>query len=421
MNQIQIPPVTVLLDRLSVIEALSRESTESQQFKYRGTMQPLPIVRVHISLPVYRTANHRTKTLQEEYLAKHPDLPKSFFQEDADSAIVQDAQREILETLIDQQDLLDSFRKATVEQEEPLLCTRDGKVVNGNRRLCAWRKLFSEDSVQYRKFESIQIMLLPSDCTEDDENEIERELQIKKTHRAEYSWHTKAAMIKEMFDRGARNKIQIAELFDSKPSEIDRAIACFEKAREYLYSIGHSGEWSLVDKEEWAFRKIVEGEKTIRDQGLKDVFSACVAALLQVAPEDIGGRKYEIIPKLAENISSVAEVAQKEILPEGTTASTPMALVMKTAKECRKPENLQKTAELVRTVLEAAEEKEDDREKSLCLLRDLTDISTRLVSAKNRDLDDRQQDLHAAMKQIEAILENAEFVKQWIERHGTQG
>ena len=116
MNQIQTPPVTVLLDRVSVIEALSRESTESQQFKYRGTMQPLPIVRVHLSLPVSRTANPRTKTLQEEYLAKHPDLPKSFFQEDADSAIVQDAQREILETLIDQQDLLNSFRKATVEQ-----------------------------------------------------------------------------------------------------------------------------------------------------------------------------------------------------------------------------------------------------------------------------------------------------------------
>ena len=94
---------------------------------------------------------------------------------------------------------------------------------------------------------------------------------------------------------------------------------------------------------------------------------------------------------------------------------------MKTAKECRKPENLKKTAELVRTVLEAAEEKEGDREKSLSLLRDLTDISTRLVSAKNRDLDDRQKDLHSAMKQIEAILENAEFVKQWIERHGTQG
>ena len=78
MNQIQTPPVTVLLDRISVIEALSRESTESQQFKYRGTMQPLPIVRVHLGLPIYRTANHRTKTLQEEYLAKHPDLPKSF-------------------------------------------------------------------------------------------------------------------------------------------------------------------------------------------------------------------------------------------------------------------------------------------------------------------------------------------------------
>ncbi len=421
MNQSQTPPVTVLLDRLSTLEALARETKESQPFRFRGAMQSLPIVRVRLDLPVYRTENHRTKTLQEEYLAKHPELPENFFREDSDSAVVQNAQREILETLIDQQDLLEFFKKASAEQEEPLLCTRDGTVVNGNRRLCAWRKLYGEDSVQYRRFESVQIMLLPSDCTEDDENEIERELQIKKTHRADYSWHTKAAMIKEMFDAGGRSKAQIAELFDAKPSEIDRAIACFEKAREHLVSIGHPGEWSRVDKAEFAFRRIVEGEKSIRDQGLKDVFSACAEALLQVAPDDLGGRKYEIIPKLAENIASVTEVAEKEILPEGTTASTPMALAMKTAKECRKPENLAKTAELVKSVLEAADEKQDDKERSLSLLRDLTDISTRLVSAKNRDLDDRQQDLHAALKQIEAILENAGFVKDWIKRHDAQG
>ena len=421
MSQTQTPPVTVLLDRLSTLEALARETSESQPFRYRGAMQTLPIVRVRLDLPVYRTENHRTKTLQEEYLAKHPELPATFFREDSDSAVVQNAQREILETLIDQQDLLDSFKKASSEQEEPLLCTRDGTVVNGNRRLCAWRKLYGEDPVQYRKFESVQIMLLPSDCTEEDENEIERELQIKKTHRAEYSWHTKAAMIKEMFDAGGRSKAQIAELFDAKPSEIDRSIACFEKARDHLVSIGHPGEWSRVDKAEFAFRRIVEGEKTIRDQGLKEVFSACAEALLQVAPDDLGGRKYEIIPKLAENIASVAEMAEKEILPEGTTASTPMALAMKTANECRKPENLEKTAELVKSVLEAADEKEGDEERSLSLLRDLTDISTRLVSAKNRDLDDRQKDLRGSLRQIEAILETAGFVKEWIEHHDAQG
>lgn len=421
MNQIQTSPVSVLLDRLSTLESLARETNETQPFKYRGAMQALPLVRVRIDFPIYRVANHRTKTLQEEYLAKHPELPKTFFREDSDSVAVQNAQYEILNTLIDQQGLLESFQKATVEQEEPLLCTRDGTVINGNRRLCAWRKLYCEDPVKYRKFESVQLMLLPSDCTEEDINEIERELQIKKSHRAEYSWHTKASMIKELFDDGGRSKVHIAELFDLKPSEIDRAIACFEKAREYLASIGHPGEWSRVDKEEFAFRKIVEAEKTIRDQGLKEMFSACASVLLQVSSEGLGGRKYEIIPRLAENIASVVEVAEKEILPEGVTASNEMALAMKTANECRKPENLKKTAELIRNVIEAAGEKESDIEKSTCLLRDLADISTRLVSAKNRDLDDRQKELRAALRQIEAIIENAEFVKQWIKQHDTQG
>ena len=421
MSQTQTPPVTVLLDRLATLETLARETSELYPFRFRGTIQSLPVVRVRLDLPIYRTANHRTKTLQEEYLAKHSELPPDFFRVDCDSEAVQNAQQEILETLIDQQDLLDSFKKASAEQEEPLLCTRDGTVVNGNRRLCAWRKLYGEDSIQYKRFKSVQLMLLPSDCTPEDEDEVERELQIKKTHRADYSWHTKAAMIKEMFDAGGRSKVQIAELFDAKPSEIDRAIACFEKAREHLVSIGHPGEWSRLDKEEFAFRKIVEGEKSIRDPGLKEVFSACAGALLQVVSDDLGGRKYEIIPKLAENIAAVTEVAQKEILPEGTTASTPMALAMKTANACRKPENLERTAELVKSVLEAAEEKEGDRERSLSLLHDLTDISTRLVSAKNRDLDDRQKDLHAALKQIESILENAEFVKEWIKHHDSEG
>lgn len=420
MENIIPTPVPVLLDRLSTLNALAAESRETQQFRFRGALQQLPLVRVRLELPVYRTGNHRTKTLQEEYLANHPDLPANFFRVDSDSAIVQNAQHAILETLLNQQDLLDSFRKATVAQDEPLLCTRDGTIVNGNRRLCAWRKLFAEDPIQYKRFESIELLLLPSDCTEADIDEIERELQIKKSHRAEYSWHTKAAMIQEIFDVGSRNKAQIAELFDMKPAEIDVAIACFEKAREHLASIGHPGEWSRVDKAEFAFRKIVSEEKKIRDEGLKEVFSACSAALLQATSEDIGNRKYDIIPKLAENLPAVAEVLEKELLPDDAKSSSSRVKAMKSASLCRKPENTEKAVELIKTIIEAAGEKNADREKGLSLLHDLTKISTQLISVKMRDLDERQKELPAAMRHIQVILDTAAFMKDWIERHAPQ-
>ena len=413
-------PVPVLLDRFTTLTSLAAESKNMQQFRFRGAMQQLPVVRVRIDFPVYRTGNHRTKTLQEEYLAKHPDLPKSFFQKDSDSSVVQNAQREILETLLNQQELLESFKKASVDQEEPLLCTRDGVVVNGNRRLCAWRKLFAEDPIQYKRFESVELQLLPSDCTEEDVNDIERELQIKKTHRAEYSWHTKAAMIQEMFDAGSRSKAQIAELFDTKPSEIDLAIECYVKAREYLDSIGHSGEWSRVDKDEFAFRKIVSEEKKIRDEGLKEIFAACTTALLQATPEDVGNRMYGIIPKLAENLHTVAEIIENELLPDDAKNGTARVKAMKAAVLCRKTENIAKAVELVKAVIDAAGEKETDREKGLSLLHDLTDISTRLVSAKTRDLDDRQKDLRSALCQIHEILKSATFIKEWIEHHVSQ-
>lgn len=421
MDRITNQPVPVLLDRCTTLSALVGETKETYPFKFRGTMRQLPLVHIRLDLPVYRVGNHRTKTLQEEYLAIHSDLPENFFRVDTDSTAVQEAQRALLDRLVNQQGLFETFKKADGEQEEPILCTRDGTVVNGNRRLCAWRKLYAEDPVQYKRYESVAVALLPHDCTEDDIDEIERELQIKQTHRAEYSWHTKAAMIKEMFDTGKHGKAHIAALFDMKPSEIDLVIDCLECARQHLANIGHPGEWSRVDKDEFAFRKIVAAEKAIRDEGQKDVFGACAAALLQATSAEVGDRKYNLIPKLAENIQAVTEVLTKEVLPPGTSASSQRALAMKAAAACRKEENLDKTVEIIKNVLDAADEKASDRQKGVSLLTDLTDISTRLLTAKTRDLDDRQQELAAALKQADAILETAMFIKHWIEHHAPQG
>ena len=157
---------TVMLERIDTIQRLAVSPLRKYQFKFRGTNIDLPVIRVKIHLPVYRIGNRRTKTLQEEYLVKHPELSENFFKNDTDSIAVQDAQDEILSRLIFEKDMYKAFVNDKYQQEEPLLCTMDGVVINGNRRLCAWRKLFNEDHVRYKHFESKEIMILQCDTEE---------------------------------------------------------------------------------------------------------------------------------------------------------------------------------------------------------------------------------------------------------------
>ena len=160
-NSISMIMGTNLIKRIELLKALAAEPLRMQRFRFRGVNADLPIVSVKINFPVYRIENRRTRTLQEEYLVNHPEHPKTFFDSDKDSIAVQSAQDEILRSLIEDKDLYDVFTNPKGQQDEPIICTRQGVVVNGNRRLCAWRKLYEEDRIKYSHFESVEIMLLP--------------------------------------------------------------------------------------------------------------------------------------------------------------------------------------------------------------------------------------------------------------------
>lgn len=427
---------TVMLERIDTIQRLAVSPLRKYQFKFRGTNIDLPVIRVKIHLPVYRIGNRRTKTLQEEYLVKHPELSENFFKNDTDSIAVQDAQDEILSRLIFEKDMYKAFVNDKYQQEEPLLCTMDGVVINGNRRLCAWRKLFNEDHVRYKHFESIEIMLLPPDTDESDINNIERDLQIKKTYRSEYSWHARANMMK-MEQANGNDLDQLAVLFESPKSEIQLALDCYDYAREYLKSIGKPGQWSLVDGEEYAFEKIVNERKRIINPAEQRVFEACAAVLIQSNASEVGDRKYKIIPEVAKNLKFIIPVLKRDILSSdsvnrSTDFTDPLAgvfgndveddvgLLYKLETECRKSQNHVKTIEVIRTVIEDIATRERDQRTSQALLSALTDVSTRLITIKTRNLDDRQEDFAAIRNQLDSILDSYQYISNWVNDHAPQ-
>lgn len=71
-----------------------------------------------------------------------------------------------------------------------------------------------------------------------------------------------------------------------------------------MASINHTDEWSLVDKQEFAFRQIVSSRKGLTNPGDKELFQEIAKAMLQTPAS--GDRLYKQIPKVVKNLASIA-------------------------------------------------------------------------------------------------------------------
>lgn len=297
-----------LLTRISEISEKVLASTTQYPLEVMGKYQPLKQISVRIGFPVYRIKNGRTRTFQKEYLATHPDASADLFTKDPESLGAQRAQHEILKRLAEDEDLLKEFQSGT-QQTEPIIITNSGVVVNGNRRLCTWRTLYNREPEKYKHFEFIEAAVLPSDCDEAEIKALEKRLQIQKTHRAEYKWHNKAAMLKEEKDSGETTEA-LAKTYDITKKEVELLIGAYDYAEIYLQKIGKADQWSIVDGDEFAFKTFVDARRKISDQGKKELFEAVCFKLIE--QKDYQGRLYSAIPDIAEHLDIFAEQLQEK-------------------------------------------------------------------------------------------------------------
>lgn len=309
-----------LLTRTSEIASKCASSKTLFPLEVMGKYQRLKQITVRIGVPVYRMQNGRTRTFQKEYLATHPDVAADLFTLDPESVAAQKAQHTILQKLAEDEDLYKEFSGGT-QQTEPIIVTSTGVVVNGNRRLCVWRTLFEKDPSEYKHFDYIEVAVLPEDCDEAEIRALEKRLQIQKTHRAEYKWHTRAAMMKEEREDGAKDADLAKSYGLASKKDVDIIISALEYAELYLQKIGKRDQWSLVDGDEFAFTTMVKERQKITDQGKKELFETVCFKL--IGTKDYQGRLYSAIPEIAENLEEVAEeLRSKGLIPGISTSQT---------------------------------------------------------------------------------------------------
>lgn len=302
-------------ERQRIIDnALKSKVNEHKTIKYHGESKKIPVITVRIEVPIYRLANGRTVTLQEEYLSNNADVRNDLFTYDEDSVEAQTAQHDILLKLVDEQGLRAEFEKNGVRQEDQIIVDSKGVVVNGNRRLCLWRELYYNDKKNFGYFEMIDIAVLPDD-DEDAIKNLEIELQIKKELKAQYSWHALAAMMLNMRSNGLRAS-EVGEKLGMSAQQVNKRIDAYNYAVEHLKECDKENQWSLVDDDMEAFEQGAAAREKLKSQPNKiDMYDAM--AKIAITSNDPGGRLYDFMKDIGTYIDPITDILSDNLdLPE---------------------------------------------------------------------------------------------------------
>ena len=389
----------------------------------KGQLLNLEIIRVPIALPKYRLSNGRTASLQEEWLANNPGEPRDFFEKDPEMWNAQEEQHKLLRELIKQEGLFDLFKDTSNIQVNAITLDEHGFVINGNRRLCCWRELYHQAPDEYPHFSHVDVVVLPH-CDEKEIDRIEAEFQIKRDIRADYSWETRAIMMRQKQRLHGSDDKEIAEIYGIRKTDVEEAREMLALAAEYLKTRGHENQWSRVG-DEFAYRELRKAQQKLPSAGDKELLKRSAFALLD-DPGSAGGRLYAVIPKIQEHLDAIkGKLADKfpivapahdpiteELFGGAAPASKPDTAIP-LAAEITKPENAAKAREIIVDTIATEEEIKREKKKEDHLLDLVAAANTKLQAVVSGGLRP-ESSVDGVSAQLDQIDQKVAQIRAWL-------
>ncbi len=192
---------------------------ETVTVEWRGGRNTLPAIIVPIGLPYYNPATRRIRAQKDVDPQRAAILESDPFCDEA-QAYLEDLLKWDPATpgKID-----NAFTKLQEDlghgQNEPGLMTRDGVLINGNTRRAALRAIGGR--------EHILVGILPPDTSSDDIDTIELSLQLRRTHKRDYSFVNELIAIREQVDKGT-DEATILKVFRMKKERLQRSLWLLE-------------------------------------------------------------------------------------------------------------------------------------------------------------------------------------------------
>ncbi len=248
---------------LIITDAVKASDKKMPFYEYQNTKTELPIIRIDLSIPIYRMENYRTRTAQLRYIHAN-NHEEEFFRNGGEDEAAQQAQHEILIGFAKKGKgnsssvvpILDELQRS--EQQEPLLITDDGVVVNGNRRLTAMRELWSSDPEQFKHFKYIDCAVLPSNITPEELREIEVRLQMQPQTKLPYGWVDESIAVNEMLSSG-KSVDYVAGLMKMRRKDVEIMARALVEVDIYLKEwLCQPGEYQLVEDAKQFFQDMAK-------------------------------------------------------------------------------------------------------------------------------------------------------------------
>jgi hypothetical protein len=410
--------------RKKFLEDLSKQQGKNTYpIKFQSTSaKPFPIYSIEIDLPKYRLMNGRTQAGQEMYLAKHPKLSPDFFM-DVESEEAQRVQHDLLWELVEKTKLLDYFKKTSTSQDEPLILTYQGLVVNGNRRLCAMRELYYGDRKNYSKFGHVDVTLLPV-CTDRDIDELEAYLQIQPDIKEDYSWIAKACMLRARQEKYGYTNIELMGLYGIPKKSIENILSQLALVDDYLVSRGKAKQYDVFYKEgEYAFQQLLKGRQQLKQNDEKDFLTAVSFCLIDNA-DAAKGRLYDRIPDVKDNLSTIADHLAKELKPEPQPQKSDFNYTLldsdtsgvskyEPLSSCiGEPKNRPIVIDTVIDVIDSQKNQSKLYAKSNAVLHQVIESNTHLQNAINCVNEDTTK--NGIEEQLHSIEKSIEEIRKWL-------
>lgn len=304
-----------------ITKALEASERKERLDDFRGEPIDLKVVSLEAGLPVYRMANCRTFSEQQNAIAKKG-LDPTFFSKGQESTEAQSEQHEILRRItrsakasianIDEVLLLEG-------QREAILITSTGVVVNGNRRLSAMRELYATDPTKYSKFSHIKCAVLPSDASADDIDDVEAALQARPQTKLDYDWIGEAQLVRRQLQKG-RSVDQVAAQLRRKSAEVKNLLQALEEAELYLNSWAKKpGQYSLVAEDGEQLFKDIPKQIGSQDTQMQNASRAIAWTVFENA-DRFSGRVYNYNAAFGKLAPQVVQTVTEELGIELTKA-----------------------------------------------------------------------------------------------------
>ena len=289
---------------------LEGDPVSKYSIKWKGQNTTLDVYRISIKHLRYNLFNTRIKPHLIEYVAKNSLFDDHFQLIDKDALSTQKMVNDFLRKNPDRKDALKFFKNPEnlPEIQEPLVSTVDGRVLNGNQRLCCFRELYAQDMKKYNHLQTAFVAFLPDNGTAEDERNLEATFQETKLAAVPFDWIQSGLWAIEERKKGT-TAAKIGKTLGLSEKQVNLDIQIINFASEFLEYSGQNNFWhSLREMNlKQAFKTLAEQYNKLKTKSDRNKLKAlCFKIMLKPRESGSAGEKsvHLLIGDLAKNLDA---------------------------------------------------------------------------------------------------------------------